>query len=246
MHVDDELSQFLPALTDEERSDLRKNILEDGCTDPVIYWKETGAIVDGNNRFDICQNEGIGCPSKARSFKDSTEAKRWILRRQFGRRNVPAVARVELVQQIEESKLKAEAEAREKSGKKSENNGRTDAQIAELADVSQSTVKRVNKVKADAIPSVLASAKAGEISAHKASQIADLPKEEQPKALQEAKTRKPKKRKTVGLDKGQVVREMKGLLSKIVKCLDARGKEGNHARCNKALNEFIRAWEEWK
>jgi ParB-like chromosome segregation protein Spo0J len=60
-----------------------------------------------------------------------------------------------------------------------------------------------------------------------------------------APPKKKQPKKPLGVDKGQLVRTMKTLMSQVVKCLDARGKDGNHAKCNKALNDFIRAWEEW-
>lgn len=247
LHIDKELSRFLPELTKEERSDLRQSLMEDGCTDPVIYWKETGAIVDGNNRFDICNHEGLGFPSKEKSFETQLDAKRWILKRQFGRRNLPPMARVTLVQQVEHEHLRLEAEARMKAGKSPNAPAvRTNKQIAEIADVSETTVKQVNKINTSAIPEVVEAATAGEISTNKASKIADIPKDKQPKALQDAKAKKPPPKKNTGLDKGKLVRQMKGLMSQVVSCLDARGKDGNYTKCNDALNDFLRAWEDWK
>lgn len=54
-----------------------------------------------------------------------------------------------------------------------------------------------------------------------------------------------KPRKPVGLDKGQIIRQMKSLISQVVKLLDKRGKSGNHTRCNKSINDFLEAWDTW-
>lgn len=193
VHVDKDISTFLPDLTKDERARLRKSILEDGCTDPVVYWKETGAVVDGSNRVDICDHEGLGYKTFARSFKNVQEVKRWILQRQGGRRNISDVALVDLIQQVEQEELSLAAAAREKAGKQGVNpganwpQGRTNEQIANLAGVSETTVKRVNTIKTNGIPVVVDAAKAGDISTHKASEIAKLPKQKQAKALKAAK-----------------------------------------------------------
>jgi len=36
---------------------LAKNIIEDGCRDPLVTWN--GMLLDGHNRYEICLKHSI-------------------------------------------------------------------------------------------------------------------------------------------------------------------------------------------
>ena len=38
----------------EERDLLEQSLLRDGCRESLTVWKETGFLLDGHNRHDIC------------------------------------------------------------------------------------------------------------------------------------------------------------------------------------------------
>jgi len=76
-------------LTTEEYAQLRDNIQRDGLLEPITIWAEqSGTILDGHNRYAICQELGIGFRTKALSFLGIEAAKLWILEHQVGRRNL--------------------------------------------------------------------------------------------------------------------------------------------------------------
>ena len=82
-----EMEQLLPPLSAEQFSALEGDILENGCYAPIIV-NEDMVIVDGHNRFRICEKHGLPFRMLVFSFADLLEAKQWALDTQKGRRNL--------------------------------------------------------------------------------------------------------------------------------------------------------------
>ena len=104
-----EMEQLLPPLSAEQFSALESDILANGCYNPVIV-NEDMVIVDGHNRFRICEKHGLSFKMLVFSFADLLEAKQWALDTQKGRRNLDKweLGKIAL-------KLKPEIEARAKA-----------------------------------------------------------------------------------------------------------------------------------
>jgi phage N-6-adenine-methyltransferase len=77
---------LLPKLCVEEYNALRESILAEGCRDPIVVWR--GVIVDGHNRNEICQNEGVEFRVIEMDFADDDAAMDWIDKNQIARRNL--------------------------------------------------------------------------------------------------------------------------------------------------------------
>ncbi len=86
--VDADIAAIIPPLTAEERAGLRDSLIAEGCRDALVVWAETGILLDGHNRLDICEAEGIAYRTVERSFADRDAAEDWVLRNQLGRRNL--------------------------------------------------------------------------------------------------------------------------------------------------------------
>ncbi len=82
-----EMEQLLPPLSGEQFSALESDILENGCYAPIIV-NEDMVIIDGHNRFRVCEKHGLPYQMLAFSFTDLLEAKQWALDTQKGRRNL--------------------------------------------------------------------------------------------------------------------------------------------------------------
>ena len=82
-----ELAELLPPLSDEQLSVLEADILQNGCYSPVIVNEEL-MIVDGHNRFNICEKHGLPYRMAVFHFEDMLEAKQWAVDNQKGRRNL--------------------------------------------------------------------------------------------------------------------------------------------------------------
>jgi hypothetical protein len=86
--IDSEFRSHIPQLRDDERKILEKSILEEGCRDPLIVWQEEGILLDGHNRYDICNKLGIYFSIEEISLPDRDAALAWIEDNQLGRRNL--------------------------------------------------------------------------------------------------------------------------------------------------------------
>ena len=73
-------------LTPEAQAQLEANIVSDGCRDPLVVWD--GILIDGHNRFDICQRHNIPFKTVEMKFADEDAAMDWIDANQLGRRNL--------------------------------------------------------------------------------------------------------------------------------------------------------------
>ena len=114
-----EMEQLLPPLSAEQFSALEEDILENGCYNPIIV-NEDMDIVDGHNRFRICEKHSLPFKMLVFSFADPLEAKQWALNTQRGRRNLSLweLGQIAL-------KLKSEIEARARANQGS----RTDLSV---------------------------------------------------------------------------------------------------------------------
>ena len=90
--VDDEFRLLIPPLSDDEFGRLENSIRTDGFHEwePIIVWD--GMIVDGHNRYSICQKHGIPFTTKKMRFSSRDAAKLFIIDNQLKRRNLPPAA----------------------------------------------------------------------------------------------------------------------------------------------------------
>ena len=79
--------QILPPPTPEYLADLRATIIERGVDEPIIV-DEDGQIVDGWQRYTICQELGIFCPRQVRKFATEAEKFELALMRNCSRRQL--------------------------------------------------------------------------------------------------------------------------------------------------------------
>ena len=92
--TDPDFKNLIPPLTGEEYKQLEDNILANGCRDAIVLWK--GVIIDGYNRFEICENHGIKYETVNMRLPSREAVKFWILENQLGRRNLTDAMRIEL------------------------------------------------------------------------------------------------------------------------------------------------------
>ncbi|MCL2118984.1 MAG: hypothetical protein FWH27_11215 [Planctomycetaceae bacterium] len=146
LKIHSELQTLLPPLTDEECKGLEADIVAHGCLSPLVTWD--GTIVDGHNRYEICQKHGLPFETIELPFDSLEQAKLWAWQHQEHRRNMTSYQRTTLALKfkpmlVSKAKLK-ESERKmtlENSPKSPEINTRTE--IAKIAGVSDNTVARV-------------------------------------------------------------------------------------------------------
>ena len=149
--VDDDFRSLIPPLSDDEYMRLERSIIAEGVRDPIITWN--GTIVDGHNRYRICQEHGIAFKTAEIVFGSKDAAKIWIIENQFGRRNLTAYDRSVLALALEPL-YEAEAKRRMLAGKADPTQkfagGETREKLADIAGVSHETLRKVKTIEAEA------------------------------------------------------------------------------------------------
>ncbi|MBR1645210.1 MAG: hypothetical protein IJ774_05780 [Selenomonadaceae bacterium] len=182
--IDNEFRDLIPPLSDDEKKQLKENILRDGIQDPLKVWQ--GTLIDGHNRYEIAQAHGLTFETAEMEFASRDDVIIWIIKNQFGRRNLSAYDRSILALKLKPviaAKAKENSLAnlkqntdrqifahRDEESKQTEtaDERKTNAQIAEQAGVSRETIRKVEKIEAQATPEVKAALKSGEMSINQA------------------------------------------------------------------------------
>jgi len=189
--INPELQRLIPPLTQEEFNQLTANVLAEGIREPIITWN--GTIVDGHNRYQIAQEHGLEYDTSEMYFKSLDECKEWMIRNQFGRRNLQAFQRSVLALELEQvfrDKAKANQGTRIDIPQKSAESYKpieTRQELAKIANVSHDTIAKVKVLQAKASDEVKEQLRTGEVSINQAYQ--EIKKQEKVEILQNRKSR---------------------------------------------------------
>ena len=83
----EELRAYIDPLTPEEHASLERSILAEGCRDALVLWGEV--LVDGHNRYGICQKHGIPFQTVQNPrFTCMEDVHLWMIDQHLGRRSV--------------------------------------------------------------------------------------------------------------------------------------------------------------
>ena len=86
-----------------------------GIADQERDITEHHVLIDGHNRYEICQKHDIEFVTVEQHFESNSDAKLWIIKNQFGRRNISDFVRAELALHAEPL-IAAKAKERQESG----------------------------------------------------------------------------------------------------------------------------------
>ena len=149
LKINEDIQKLLPPLSKTEYTGLEEDILKNGCLSPLVVWEDV--IVEGHNRYAICQKHGLPFETVSMEFPSLSEAIIWAWRHQIHRRNLSEYQRVEVVLQFKPNiaeEIREKEHLRkttgQKSGESSSKSLRTDEVIAQITDVSKDTVSRVD------------------------------------------------------------------------------------------------------
>lgn len=183
--IDPEFKALIPPLLPEERSGLESMIITEGCRDALVTWQ--GVLIDGHNRYEICQNHGIPFKVEDKEFDTRDEVKIWIIQNQFSRRNLPAYERAKLALVLKPL-IAAKAKENQYEGfnqhslcqKSDKPSIDTKKELAKVAGVSHDTISKVEKIETKAPEEVKVKLSTGEMSINEAyKEIRKVEKEEQ-------------------------------------------------------------------
>ena len=196
IQVKEELRIYIDPLTPDEHDALERSILAEGCRDALVLWGEV--LVDGHNRYGICQKHGIPFNTVQNThFKSMDDVHLWMIDQHLGRRSVSDFQRgVLALRKKDILAARAPAQAPQASSdqvdagvdqlapttKPAEAFNSREA-IAKAARISSTTVSQIEKIQRAAAPELVAAVKAGDISINAAAAVVSLPVDEQVAAV---------------------------------------------------------------
>ena len=171
LRIDPEFKNQIPPLTIDEYSELEESLLKEGCRDSLITWN--GTIVDGHNRYEICTNHGIPFKVTEKQFDSREDVIIWIIKNQFGRRNIIPAVRAKLALRLKPliaEKAKRNQGTRTDLGNIPQNSAGSETrdELARIAGVSHNSVDKISKIEQFAEQEVKDKLYAGEISINSA------------------------------------------------------------------------------
>lgn len=175
MKIDNEFKNLIPALTADEYNELEKSILNEGCRDALVTWN--GTLIDGHNRYEICTKHGLPYNTVERVFSCRDDVIEWIIRNQFGRRNLPAYERAKLALKLKPV-IAERAKENQREGinqyslcqKSDKPSIDTKKELATVAGVSHDTIAKVEKIEQKAPEKIKTQLRNQEISINQAYQ----------------------------------------------------------------------------
>lgn len=145
--VDEEFRALLPPLTPDQRAGLEASILAEGVLSALVVWEEGGLLLDGHNRFEIAQREGLPFPTREVKLPSREAAVEWIFKHQRDRRNLTP-DQLALVMGRHYNRTKGTANGRPDPTKKDPIVGRTSDRLASEYGVSHAAIEANGKFAA--------------------------------------------------------------------------------------------------
>lgn len=196
--VNPDLKAYIDPLTPDEHDALERSLLAEGCRDALVLWGDV--LVDGHNRYGICQKHGIAFQTlQSKQFKTMEDVHLWMIDQHLGRRSVSDFQRGVLALRkreiLNDRRLKAAsavdtdgapAEVTETPASAAATNAAATAEplksredIAKVARLSSNQVVLIEKIQKQAAAEVVAAVKSGAISLNAAAAVSTLPEDEQ-------------------------------------------------------------------
>lgn len=199
--VNPELKAYIDPLTPDEHDALERSILAEGCRDALVLWGDV--LVDGHNRYGICQKHGLPFQTVQNPrFQSLEDVHLWMIDQHLGRRSVSDFQRGVLA--LRKREILAERRSRILATSPSPEDLPPDDEapapvapqspavaaleprplhsredIAKAARLSSSQVVMIEKIQKQAAPELVDALKAGAVSLNAAAAVASLPAEEQ-------------------------------------------------------------------
>ncbi|MDM0048337.1 plasmid replication/partition related protein [Variovorax sp. J22R115] len=195
--VNEELKAYIDPLTAEEDEALERSILAEGCRDALVLWGDV--LVDGHNRYRICQKHGLPFQTVQNPrFRSMEDVHLWMIDQHLGRRSISDFQRGVLALRKREIVAERRTRAATAPDPATTADAPADAApaqavadspadaafnsreaIARAARLSSSQVVMIEKIQKQAAPELVAAVKSGTISLNAAAAVATLPAEEQ-------------------------------------------------------------------
>lgn len=187
-----EYADIFPMMAAEEIKSLADDIKKNGLLDPVVL--HDGKILDGRNRHAACELAGVDP-----RFVDygGSDPLGYVLSHNLQRRHLTASQRAMIAETVATMRVgdfvrNQHTDRGLSMDKPQDPSRKTRQQAAAELGVSEPSIDRARVVRKKGIPELGKAVESGHVTVSRASDIAKLPQEEQPTALEEAINPKPK------------------------------------------------------
>ena len=167
-----ELKSYLPSAEENLFENLKQDIKKNGQNDPIIYITVANGkklVVDGHTRLKALialKKKEVYALELKETFNNIDEIKLWMTKNQLGRRNLSPIERVKLaflskpiIEKLAKANLSKAGKAFSKNSTENTTTGivkiNTNAEIARIAGVSESTIKNYAKILDKAPKSII-------------------------------------------------------------------------------------------
>ncbi len=204
------LCKMFPVMPDDQLTDLSEDIKRTGQRQPILLLD--GKIIDGRNRYLACVRAEVA--PKFKAFKG--DAMELVKSLNVFRRHLTDDQRAMFAAELVDA-----GKGRPKMGR---NGPFTKSKAAKAFKVSDRSVKRALKIKRKGTPALKTQVAAGNISVHKASEVADRPKPQQRETvaavrriaeLEEKMKKLPRGGLAADAARGKIQNEIKELKTKV-------------------------------
>lgn len=207
-----ELQAYIDPLTPDEHDALERSILAEGCRDALVLWGNI--LVDGHNRYGICQKHGLPFQTVQNPhFQSMEDVHLWMIDQHLGRRSVSdfqrgvlALRKREIITQRRTAAATAVQAAQHASAQEPDATAVSESiastalasvakvpeqaldtreALARAARLTPSQVKQIETIQQKAAPEVVSAVKNGELSLSTAAVLANLPLAEQQTTAQQ-------------------------------------------------------------
>lgn len=190
--INEELRSFIDPLTPVEYAALERSLQTEGCRDALVLWRDV--LIDGHNRYEICQKHGI--PFRTvhnNNFASLEDVMLWVIDNNLARRSVSDFQRGMLALRKKEIvAARAAQRAAEAPPEQAAEEGGDDTatppwstreDVAKAARVSANTLSQIERIRKTAAPELVDAVRSGTISVSAAANVASLPAEAQVAAV---------------------------------------------------------------
>ncbi|WP_442782195.1 hypothetical protein [Collimonas fungivorans] len=189
--INEDLRAYIDPLTEDEFAALERSLLAEGCRDALVLWGDL--LVDGHNRYGICQKHGIPFnTTQNHTFQSIEDVHLWMIDNHLGRRSVSDFQRGVLALRKKEIVAARQEQAQQSAAKPAGNDASAQSSgeppwtreaVARTARVSSATLGQIERIQKTAAPELVGAVKSGLISINAAAAVASLPSEKQVAAV---------------------------------------------------------------
>ena len=185
-----ELQAYIDPLTPDEYEALERSIVAEGCRDALVLWGNV--LVDGHNRYRICQQHGVPFQTVHNTaFQSLEDVQLWMIDQHLGRRSISdfqrgvlALRKREIITQRRAAAAAAVQAAQTQSSPEDSTvpwEGETDPAVAQ-------TLAQLPKVPDQALDTREALARAARLSPSQVKQIETIQQQAAPEVVSAVKT----------------------------------------------------------